>query len=133
MRAYYKGKREARGLPYEYLDCVVCGDPLERMTVSEEPIHARCDPGGPWISASRRTALYERDGYRCQICGCDVLLGEPNSPRAATLDHIKPRSLRGTDEDDNLRTACRYCNTLRGNNIVITDEELAARSRLLPS
>ena len=31
-----------------------------------------------------------------------------------TVDHIKPRSLGGTDELDNLQILCRQCNSRKG-------------------
>lgn len=83
--------------------------------------------GGKWITQSRRHRLYERDDYICQICH------EPTDPDAShlsdwypSLDHIVPRSKGGTHEDDNLRTAHRYCNAVLGDGTYYTDEDLKA-------
>jgi HNH endonuclease/AAA domain len=59
--------------------------------------------GGRRAQALTRAVL-ERDGYRCVYCG---------GP-ATTADHIVPRSAGGTDSMDNLRAACRPCNSSRG-------------------
>ena len=72
--------------------------------------------GGTWIGEGRRLAIYERDGWACQLCGdpidrdADPMVGG----LAPSLDHIVPRSLGGGDDDDNLRMAHRDCNARRG-------------------
>lgn len=69
------------------------------------------------IKPSVRQAIYERDGWTCQLCAepVDPDLG-PADPWGATLDHIVCRAW--TDEPDhspsNLRLAHRWCNSLRG-------------------
>lgn len=72
------------------------------------------------ISSARRVALYERDGWSCQICG------EPTSreysatdPLAPTLDHIVPQShmLVPDHSDSNLRLAHALCNAVRGDRV----------------
>lgn len=72
---------------------------------------------GNWISKARRVALYERDGWLC-FCGDPVIpwgsSDNPFDPLYATLDHIQPRSLGGSDDDGNLRTAHFGCNSERG-------------------
>ena len=66
----------------------------------------------------RRHALevHERDQWTCQLCGTPTLRewvkGDMRSP---TLDHIMPRSLGGSDDIGNLRTAHWLCNSIRGN------------------
>jgi hypothetical protein len=52
----------------------------------------------------RRFELFKRDGFICQYCGTHppgVVL---------VLDHIVPVAAGGTDDDDNLVTACEPCN-----------------------
>jgi hypothetical protein len=65
------------------------------FAVDREP---RYEPG-------QRERIYARDGFRCVECGTDEDL---------TLDHIHPRSLAGSDRDENLRTLCRPCNSRKG-------------------
>ena len=54
------------------------------------------------INEDMRWAIYARDGYVCLCCG---------SKSRLTLDHIVPRSKGGADEESNLRTYCRSCNS----------------------
>ena len=54
-----------------------------------------------------RKEILERDG-RCIECG---------SSEDLTLDHIVPRSLGGSHEEENLQTLCRRCNSAKNNRI----------------
>lgn len=88
-------------------------------------------PRGRWIREADRLALYERDGWTCQICGEPVNRTPwANDPRDATLDHIIPRSKGGTHDPENLRTACHLCNASRGDREEVPSgrEEAAAAS-----
>ncbi len=49
--------------------------------------------------------IFKRDGQRCQYCG---------STRDLTLDHLIPRSKGGKSSWTNLVTACKKCNTKKG-------------------
>lgn len=61
-----------------------------------------------------RLAIYERDGWRCQLCRKRVGKKFPSTHRRApTLDHIVPRSLGGSDEPSNLQLAHRICNSMK--------------------
>lgn len=68
-----------------------------------------------WISKGTRQAIYERDGWVCYLCSEKVdTSGDPWSDRFPSLDHILPRSLGGTDDESNLATAHRVCNSRKG-------------------
>lgn len=56
--------------------------------------------------------VFERDGYRCQLCGKKTLKGQRGTahPRAPELDHIVPLSDNGEHTYRNTQTACRSCN-----------------------
>ena len=73
---------------------------------------------GKWITQGERQAIYERDGWRCQLCGEDVDpgLSFPH-PMSATLDHIECQSwaLVPDHSAENLRLAHFLCNQKRGN------------------
>lgn len=62
--------------------------------------------GGKWIRRERRWAVYMRDNWTCVYCEREDV--------ALTLDHVHPRELGGGNEESNLVTACRTCNTTRG-------------------
>ena len=51
-----------------------------------------------------RLRIFERDGYRCQLCGKHGHL---------ECDHIVAREDGGDDRPDNLRTLCRSCHIER--------------------
>ena len=60
------------------------------------------------IPSEVRRLVYERDEFRCVICGTTDDL---------TLDHAHPWSLGGSDDESNLRTLCRSCNSSKGARI----------------
>ena len=78
----------------------------------------------PNIRKSTREIILKRDNYTCHLCGGVINIdAPPNSPLQHSLDHIKPVSLGGTNHRDNLRSAHRECNSLRGNNISRLDPD----------
>jgi 5-methylcytosine-specific restriction endonuclease McrA len=54
-----------------------------------------------------RQNIFKRDGHRCQYCGSVLEL---------TIDHILPRSRGGLPSWDNLVTACKSCNSKKGDS-----------------
>ncbi|HAI76378.1 MAG TPA: HNH endonuclease [Microscillaceae bacterium] len=54
-----------------------------------------------------RHNIFKRDGSKCQYCG---------STQDLTLDHVLPRSRGGRSTWDNLVTACKPCNSKKGDN-----------------
>jgi 5-methylcytosine-specific restriction endonuclease McrA len=52
-----------------------------------------------------RSAIYARDGHKCQYCG---------ATRKLTIDHVIPKSKGGSDDWDNLVVACSSCNIKKG-------------------
>lgn len=105
-------------LPESYPDCVVCGDTVMNGRIrSATPTHNACKPVGRQIAISRsaRLAIYQRDGFVCQLCDTPVEMTLPWTDKwSATLDHIVPYSLGGSDSESNLRLAHRSCNSRRG-------------------
>ena len=65
--------------------------------------------GSKWIRRTTRLAIYLRDGLSCAYCGASIEDGA-----ILTIDHIKPRSKGGSNEPANLVTACKRCNSARG-------------------
>jgi 5-methylcytosine-specific restriction endonuclease McrA len=63
-----------------------------------------------------RTAILERDGFRCYLCGQPTpkeLRGFAYVPNAPSVDHVVPQGL-GTNNPDNLRCCCKRCNLEKG-------------------
>src|SRR3954467_3894599 len=56
------------------------------------------------VSRRLRFEILRRDGHVCRYCGAQA----PDV--ALTVDHVMPTALGGSDDPDNLVTACRDCN-----------------------
>ncbi|SDL78946.1 5-methylcytosine-specific restriction endonuclease McrA [Siphonobacter aquaeclarae] len=67
-----------------------------------------------------RQNIFRRDGNRCQYCGTSEDL---------TLDHMYPKSRGGKSSWDNLVTACKRCNSRKGD---FTPEEAGMALRQRP-
>lgn len=94
-----------------------------RRTGAPRPVYgSQPDPTGrrtlkdKTIPAATRAKVYAEHGTACAYCG---------DPDGTTIDHVIPRSKGGTDDLENLRPACRTCNTSKGTKDV--DEWLANR------
>lgn len=64
-----------------------------------------------------RILVFERDGWRCQICGCATprrFLGKAKR-RTPTLDHRIPLSCGGAHTYDNVQCVCSSCNSRKSN------------------
>lgn len=67
--------------------------------------------GMKWIRNEKRLAIYLRDGFCCGYCGKDLHNAKPGQ---CSLDHLTPRSEGGSNDANNLVTACLRCNMARG-------------------
>lgn len=119
------------GLVWVNGPCVVCGATFTSPGVKSRYCSAECRSrnrqnrsyGLSWLD---RMALFARDDWTCQICLERVDYGAPvQSDWYPTIDHIVPRSRGGGHEFENLRTAHRWCNSVRGDLTYYTDEDLA--------
>jgi 5-methylcytosine-specific restriction endonuclease McrA len=64
--------------------------------------------GSKWLRPSKRIAIYARDGFCCLYCGSSVEKGA-----RLTVDHIVPSAEGGTNDAENLITACMSCNSAK--------------------
>lgn len=62
------------------------------------------------VSNKMRFAVYNRDGYRCRICG------KSGDFVDLEVDHIKPIAKGGKSTYDNLQTLCHHCNQMKGDS-----------------
>lgn len=130
-RALYERDAEASQEPRRWYMgwCIHCGEPF----VDNQPARIVCSPrcgrrhnkqrGKATRRARMRTAfvapvhrarIYERDRWRCQICGKAVQQdAEVPHPLAPTIDHIIPLALGGTHEPSNVQLAHFKCNALK--------------------
>jgi len=56
-----------------------------------------------------RAAIMLRDAFTCQYCG------DAPGRHELTVDHVVPRSRGGRHDWNNLTTACKRCNQIKGN------------------
>lgn len=63
--------------------------------------------------------VFDRDGWRCQICLRKTSKGKRGTvdDRAPELDHIVPLSKGGTHSYNNTQCTCRRCNGLKSDNV----------------
>jgi 5-methylcytosine-specific restriction endonuclease McrA len=71
------------------------------------------------ISIATRLRIRQRANFLCEYCHSS----EEASTSLFTLDHLKPQSLGGADDEDNLALACHRCNGRRYNFIEAFDPE----------
>ena len=99
---------------------VTCSDDCQRIKVARgkraEKALRRARERQADATKVNPLAIFERDGWRCQICRKPVDPGLPaQHPRAATLDHIVPLAWVGAVHDlAHWRRAHRDCNSRRG-------------------
>lgn len=66
--------------------------------------------GSKWIKPAKRLAIYERDQFRCVYCG--------SSGCELTLDHVRSVECGGSNDQANLVTACKSCNSAKQDKTV---------------
>jgi 5-methylcytosine-specific restriction endonuclease McrA len=67
----------------------------------------------PQLKREEALKVFERDHYKCQYCGMDLLATFENW-MLLTVDHIHAYARGGAPEMDNQVTACQPCNTIKG-------------------
>jgi 5-methylcytosine-specific restriction endonuclease McrA len=77
------------------------------------------------LTSEEGRRILERDQYRCQYCGLDGQSNFENS-LIMTVDFVLPRAQKGKKTAENLVTACRPCNTIKGRRVFANLEEAKA-------
>jgi 5-methylcytosine-specific restriction endonuclease McrA len=80
----------------------------------------RARRAGVFYEPVNRLAVFDRDCWKCQVCGCSAprrLLGKC-SDGAPELDHRIPFALGGEHSYRNCQLACRKCNSLKGGHSI---------------
>lgn len=119
--------RKAAGEPLRQVEqiktCVECGKEFTAFKSTAKWCSSICRIRTNGRDASRRRGpgtgavpytdleIFQRDGWRCHLCRklVDRTVSR-NHPDGATIDHIVPLSLGGTDEPANVATAHWRCN-----------------------
>lgn len=125
-QAAYKA-RKAAGEPMRQVEqvkiCQECGQEFTTRSPVAKWCSALCRIRDNGRAAARRRGdgagavpyidreIFERDGWRCYLCGKPVKhTTARTNPAGATIDHIVPLSRGGTDSPDNVATAHWRCN-----------------------
>lgn len=67
-----------------------------------------------------RLVVFERDGWRCYLCGCSTprsLMGSKDRA-APEMDHVVPLSNGGAHTYTNIRCACKGCNGSKAGSLI---------------
>jgi 5-methylcytosine-specific restriction endonuclease McrA len=93
--------------------CQACGDKHSRR-ISKAKRKAK--QRGLSSEAVNPLLVFERDGWRCQLCWCSTprRLRGKMVDRAPELDHIIPLAIGGEHSYRNTQCACRACNIAKG-------------------
>ena len=100
------------------IDKKFCSDECQRkarFNTSRAQRRMRIPVGGTEQTVSR-LAIYERDNWTCLLCGEPVDRDRRHpDPMCASLDHVVPVSMGGTNDAENFQTSHLVCNLRAGN------------------
>lgn len=85
-----------------------CAEQRERIRKSGSTHKRRAIRFGCSYAPVDRLRVFERDKWRCQLCGMKV------NAATAELDHIVPMSVGGSHSYENTQCACSRCNRTKG-------------------
>lgn len=79
--------------------------------------------GVPYVYGISAEKVFERDGWRCHLCGCKTpkKLRGTYKPNAPEIDHIVPINAKGGSPGhvwENVACSCHNCNMTKGARIV---------------
>jgi 5-methylcytosine-specific restriction endonuclease McrA len=77
------------------------------------------------LSSDEGRKILERDRHCCRYCGLDGMTSFENS-LVMSVDFVIPRAQKGTKKSDNLVTACRACNVIKGRRLFKNFDEAKA-------
>jgi 5-methylcytosine-specific restriction endonuclease McrA len=115
-----------RGMHYCGMACRDAGAEIAKRAAKR---NTRRKYGNKWRSIARYYGVFyepvnvmrvfDRDGWRCQICGIDTpaKLRGTYKPNAPELDHRIPISKNGPHSYNNTQCACRKCNGAKSNKM----------------
>lgn len=125
QREWSRANRPAALRPWVVGVCRRCGDRFNTRIQSKVYCSTRCTKNAAkdrrrqrkrdaYVEDVWRSKVFERDGWRCQLCGKALnRTAVVPHPKAPTLDHIIPISKGGTHEYANVQSAHFLCNSLK--------------------
>jgi 5-methylcytosine-specific restriction endonuclease McrA len=97
-------------------------DRLQRADAFAMPASQQSARGREPFPPKLRFEVLKRDGFRCRYCGRSGAQGEVK----LHVDHVVPVSKGGTNDIDNLVTACEECNLGKSNGVLGVSTEAAS-------
>lgn len=106
----------------EFKNCLFCNKRFETRNCQQKYCTHSCALKAESlrrknISEIQSYQIFERDGFRCHYCG--------RSPHldgiVLTIDHLIPLVRGGTNKEENIITACNYCNSAKTNKLLSID------------
>lgn len=93
-----------------------CRDTAKRKVRSGSSHRRRAEKYGGDYQRVSKLQVFERDGWKCYLCGCDTpkVLSGTREANAPELEHVIPLSAGGPHSYENVRCACRRCNRAKG-------------------
>lgn len=93
-----------------------CKKKYDHLRAEGNTHRARAKKFGGRYEPINRWSVFERDGWRCQLCGVKTprTLSGSFMANAPTLDHIVPLALGGDHVPENVQLACWACNNRKG-------------------
>lgn len=137
LRRLLNGKKYQDRSVHEFT-CVRCSGRYDAQAVMKEKVCKRCRKkaqrkrsghkhaerarrfGVPYTYGIGPKRVFQRDGWRCQLCGCSTpaRLRGTDHPRSPELDHIVPLSKGGPHTWDNVQCACKSCNSQKSAKVL---------------
>ena len=102
------------------------GRETRRVNKQRRQVHAASELRDPSFD---RLKIFDRDGWRCQLCGQVVQVAQPTRLDSATIRLLIPVQAGGRYSFDNCETACRQCN---GRAAALVAMSLSDQSFTLP-
>lgn len=95
---------------------IECRDASKRKLRGGSTNRRRATKFGCAYEPIRKRDVFERDGWRCYICGRETpkSLSGTKEPNAPELEHVVPLSKGGGHVLENVRCACMACNRAKG-------------------
>lgn len=131
--------------PQRTVECATCGSEFEARQGPARFCSDVCHRASPAFKAGRRRLkrrrkaqqrggervpyrdadIFERDRWRCRLCGRPVHRSQQvPHPQAATIDHIVPVAQGGADAPWNVQCAHFLCNSRKGDRTVDAGEQM---------